>query len=69
MMASGLATVVLWGQSEWSGSVFKAMPGMIVPVVLYFVANALGLNRAEQERPVTAGASVGVAAESKERGD
>ena len=35
MMAAGIATVVLWGASPWADSVFKALPGMVVPLVIY----------------------------------
>ena len=40
MMASGIATVFAWGASPWSGSIFKAMPGMLVPLILYAVVTA-----------------------------
>jgi sodium/proline symporter len=35
MIAVGLATVFLWGASDYAGDIFKAMPGMIVPLVVY----------------------------------
>ena len=35
MMASGLATVVLWGESPWGGAVYKQLPGVFVPLALY----------------------------------
>lgn len=38
MMASGLITVVLWGASDYADSVFKVLPAMVVPFVLYAVA-------------------------------
>jgi sodium/proline symporter len=41
MMASGLATVIAWGSSPWSGAIFKALPGMIVPLVIYAIATTM----------------------------
>ncbi len=38
MMAVGLATIVLWGNSPWSGAVFKALPGFIAPLIIYAIA-------------------------------
>ncbi len=35
MMLSGLATVVLWGMSPYADIVFKALPGMLVPLIIY----------------------------------
>ena len=35
MMGLGIATVVAWGESAWSGDVFKALPGLLVPMALY----------------------------------
>ncbi|HIB66059.1 MAG TPA: sodium/proline symporter [Phycisphaerales bacterium] len=35
MMVTGLSTVVLWGYSGFAGSVFKALPGMLIPLILY----------------------------------
>ena len=42
MMGSGVATVLLWGASPYAGAVFKALPGMAVPLLLYLVASLLG---------------------------
>lgn len=39
MMLSGLITVVAWGESPYSASVFKALPGMLVPLALYGLAS------------------------------
>jgi sodium/proline symporter len=39
MMASGLVTVFLWGGSDYADAVFKALPGMLVPSVIYLVAS------------------------------
>lgn len=39
MMASGLVTVIAWGESSWGGAVFKAMPGMLVPMLLYGIVS------------------------------
>jgi sodium/proline symporter len=38
MMISGLATVIGWGASPWADSVFKALPGMVVPFLVYGLA-------------------------------
>ncbi|MAQ14932.1 MAG: sodium:proline symporter [Sandaracinus sp.] len=35
MMAVGVGTVVLWGASPWAGDVFKALPGLLAPMVVY----------------------------------
>jgi hypothetical protein len=35
MMATGVGVVFAWGASPWSGSMFKALPGIMVPVLLY----------------------------------
>ncbi len=35
MMASGILTVVWWGNSAWAGSIFKALPGVVVPLMVY----------------------------------
>ncbi len=39
MMATGLVTVVLWGNSGWSDAIFKALPGMITPLLVYGMAS------------------------------
>lgn len=38
MMAVGIATVVLWGYTPWSDAVFKALPGMMAPMLVYGLA-------------------------------
>jgi sodium/proline symporter len=40
MMVVGISTVIAWGESQWSGAIFKAMPGMIAPFVFYALAAA-----------------------------
>ena len=35
MMSTGIATVVLWGNSDWSGALYKAAPGILAPFLLY----------------------------------
>lgn len=35
MIVAGLGTVVAWGYTPYSGSVFKALPGMVVPCLIY----------------------------------
>lgn len=35
MMASGIATVLAWEASPWSSAVFKALPGLVVPLLIY----------------------------------
>ncbi|MFT5586162.1 MAG: sodium/proline symporter [Cognaticolwellia sp.] len=35
MMGTGVAVVFAWGASPWSDSVFKALPGILAPVILY----------------------------------
>jgi len=42
MMASGLATVWWWQSSSYSADVFKLLPGMLVPLFIYAVAQAVG---------------------------
>lgn len=39
MMAAGIATVVAWGESDWASSVFKMLPGMLVPLAIYAAAS------------------------------
>jgi sodium/proline symporter len=46
MMASGVATVFWWGESAWSGAVFKALPGLVVPVLVYLAATPMLRERA-----------------------
>ena len=41
MMASGVATVFLWGRSAYAGAVFELLPGMLVPMMIYGLAAAL----------------------------
>lgn len=51
MMGVGIATVVLWGESPWSGDIYKAMPGILAPCAFYaLVAGARKLSG----RPVAA---------------
>ena len=35
MMASGALTVLLWGYTPWAGGVFKLLPGMVVPGLVF----------------------------------
>lgn len=35
MMGLGLSTVFVWDASDWSSSVFKSLPGIVLPTVLY----------------------------------
>jgi sodium/proline symporter len=42
MMASGLATVMAWGASPLGDSVFKALPGFVVPFLVFGIARLLG---------------------------
>lgn len=55
MMAAGLATVLLWERTPWSGDVFKLLPGFIVPFGIYAVLSRLRLLRGpttpESQRP------------------
>lgn len=37
MMSSGLATVFIWDMLPWGDSMFKALPGMCVPLCLYML--------------------------------
>lgn len=41
MIGVGLATVFLWGASDYAGDIFKAMPGMLFPLALYWVVMAV----------------------------
>ncbi|MCB9730586.1 MAG: sodium/proline symporter [Deltaproteobacteria bacterium] len=41
MMVSGVVTIVLWGASDLADDVFKLLPGMVVPLLVYLVATAL----------------------------
>ncbi|MFZ1863814.1 MAG: sodium/proline symporter [Polyangiales bacterium] len=53
MMASGLATVWWWQSSSYSADVFKLLPGMLVPLVIYAVAQAVGPRRLSSRRRST----------------
>ncbi len=35
MMLSGILTVVVWGESPWGAALYKQLPGMAVPLILY----------------------------------
>lgn len=50
MMLSGAVTVFAWGASSYSGAVFKLLPGMMVPILLYVIYRTL--DRSDEERPV-----------------
>jgi sodium/proline symporter len=41
MMGVGLAVIIFWGNSPWSGAVFKAMPGFIAPLIVYALATLI----------------------------
>jgi hypothetical protein len=45
MMLVGVGTVVAWGMTPWAGAVFKALPGMLAPLLVYGAARATGLAR------------------------
>jgi len=45
MMLSGLATTVAWGFFPFAGNVYRALPGMLVPLILYAVAYFLFYKR------------------------
>lgn len=38
MMAVGVGTVLAWGASPYTDSIFKVLPGMLAPLILYAVA-------------------------------
>ena len=38
MMLSGLATVIAWRFTPWSGAVYEILPGMLVPLAMYALA-------------------------------
>ena len=38
MIAVGLATVFYWGSSDYADDIFKALPGMLVPLAVYGLA-------------------------------
>ena len=39
MMVSGIVTVFAWETSSYAGDVFKLLPGLVVPMGLYFVVS------------------------------
>lgn len=47
VMASGLATVMVWNASGLDGDVFKLLPGLIVPAVFLIVLTRFGPRRIE----------------------
>ena len=38
MVAVGLATVFYWGSSDYADDIFKALPGMLLPLAVYGLA-------------------------------
>jgi len=42
MMVAGPATVFAWGATPWSASLFRLLPGLLVPLALYGTWSALG---------------------------
>lgn len=49
MMASGVATVALWGSTALADDVFKLLPGMAVPFVIYGLSLLLPIGEASAE--------------------
>ncbi len=45
MMASGIATVTVWKSAGWADDLFPALPGLLVPLVVYAVASAIATRR------------------------
>lgn len=45
MMVTGVTVVFAWGASPYAGAVFKALPGILVPLLLYGIAHVTGLTR------------------------
>lgn len=43
MMTLGLGVVFWWGGSEYADAMYKAMPGMLAPLLLYLAADKLGM--------------------------
>jgi predicted phage tail protein len=41
MIVSGLVTTVAWGFFPFAGNVYRAMPGMLVPMVIYGAAHIM----------------------------
>lgn len=35
MMATGIAVIIAWGNSPWAGAVYKVLPGLIAPFLVY----------------------------------
>ena len=40
-MSLGIVTVVVWGYTPWADHVFKALPGLLVPLLLYVVVQSI----------------------------
>jgi sodium/proline symporter len=54
MLGSGLVTVVWWGASDLADDVFKLLPGMLVPFLVYAAAGLFASVRAARAAPLTA---------------
>jgi len=46
MMTLGIGTVVAWGESPWGSALYKVLPGMVAPLLLYAGWYATGRHRA-----------------------
>jgi sodium/proline symporter len=64
MMATGITTVVLWGASSYGDAVFKALPGILVPCLVYGAARLAGL-AGEPAPPTLGNSEVTVGAEGE----
>jgi sodium/proline symporter len=53
MMGAGVVVVLLWGASAYAGAVFKLLPGMLVPLLIYAVATAFTARKDRALRPET----------------
>lgn len=47
MMLSGIATVALWGASPYADAVYKVLPGIAVPTLIYTLARTTGWVKAQ----------------------
>ena len=45
MMATGLLVVFVWGKTPYGDSLYKALPGMMAPIILYLGAHLAGLTK------------------------
>ena len=48
MMGAGLVSVIAWRATPWADAVYEALPGVLVPLLIYTIGSRVGaLGRAK----------------------